>query len=258
MDDNSLRISKVTFRFGSSPTSPPLAVNLKNVTILVGPNNSGKSQTLKDIKLWTLSKHSESRLKLLSSVELDLPSEDSGIEAILTPFQTEPSKSRIGTANRPGQIYVSLPTFESSEPHAIEQIYHLEQFCEGVHKREINTLDNITRLHTMLIDERIRFNLIADSPMGDLLMNPTNPLTYLYLHDTEMEKLSNIIFDEFGLHVYLDSTSDGILRIRVNEKQWQKRRSHDDDALEFMGRSPFLRVQGAGVQSFMAPAYCCY
>jgi ABC-type proline/glycine betaine transport system ATPase subunit len=72
---DSLRVSELRFAVGPSNARPPLTVQPKNLTILVGPNNSGKSQTLREINSWT--EHTE--LKVLSDIHLDLPLEDNAI-----------------------------------------------------------------------------------------------------------------------------------------------------------------------------------
>ena len=42
-------IEKITLKFGSSSNKPKLEVDVKPLTIFVGPNNSGKSVVLRDI-----------------------------------------------------------------------------------------------------------------------------------------------------------------------------------------------------------------
>lgn len=44
------RINEVRLRFGSRPESGPTTVELGPVTVLVGPNNGGKSRTLQDLQ----------------------------------------------------------------------------------------------------------------------------------------------------------------------------------------------------------------
>ncbi len=42
-------IEKITLKFGSSQNKPKLEIDVKPLTIFVGPNNSGKSIVLRDI-----------------------------------------------------------------------------------------------------------------------------------------------------------------------------------------------------------------
>lgn len=42
-----LRVSSIEFGMGMDPKSPNLKVEPKNVTVVVGPNNSGKTETLR-------------------------------------------------------------------------------------------------------------------------------------------------------------------------------------------------------------------
>ncbi len=42
-------IEKITLKFGSSSNKPKIEIDVKPLTIFVGPNNSGKSVVLRDI-----------------------------------------------------------------------------------------------------------------------------------------------------------------------------------------------------------------
>lgn len=255
---DSLRLSRIVFRFGASPSDPPLEVGLKRITILVGPNNSGKTQTLRDIETWSLAKSSTDSMRVLSRIDHQLPDDPSEMQALLTDFRTERSDLRRGFPPEADEIFVSQPIFSQSELYgseelpAMDQIFRPSEFFPRLRNGDINALDNITRLHTMLIDEEARRRLIADSPMGYLLMNPPNPLSFLYLHEQRMQELSDMICKEFGMHVYIDPTDHGKLMLRVNKELWDKRRSLDDNTLAFFLRSPFLRVQGSGIRHYVA------
>ena len=45
-------LSKIKFAAGSTPDKPSLEVDLTALTVFVGPNNSGKSQALREIENW--------------------------------------------------------------------------------------------------------------------------------------------------------------------------------------------------------------
>src|SRR5690242_5184288 len=62
-----LKIKRLTPREGA-----PL--ELGHLSVLVGPNNCGKSQTLRDIREFCTS-GSTSRLKILTDIDIELPSE---------------------------------------------------------------------------------------------------------------------------------------------------------------------------------------
>lgn len=45
-----LMIQEIQLKFGSVPNQPPVDIKVETVTIFVGPNNSGKSRALQEIK----------------------------------------------------------------------------------------------------------------------------------------------------------------------------------------------------------------
>ena len=53
-------------------------IELQNVTIIVGPNNSGKSQLLRDVDSWLAS--GVDRMKLLDSIGLVFPEDEASLK----------------------------------------------------------------------------------------------------------------------------------------------------------------------------------
>jgi hypothetical protein len=72
----------------------------------VGPNHSGKSETLKEIESWP---GVDMTRKILSEVHYSVPSSDSGIDEVFQRFNAKPKKGMI--LNR-DQIFVSYPLFD--------------------------------------------------------------------------------------------------------------------------------------------------
>jgi hypothetical protein len=66
----SLRLTKIKFYSGPSPNESPLEAELGHVLILVGPNNSGKSITLKEIERFCRGNDRPER-KRVDSIDID-------------------------------------------------------------------------------------------------------------------------------------------------------------------------------------------
>ena len=64
-----------------------LDIELGNVTLIVGPNSSGKSQILRDIDSWLVS--DRHRMKLLDSIDLVFPEDKDQMEMLLKPFEIQ-------------------------------------------------------------------------------------------------------------------------------------------------------------------------
>src|SRR5689334_20913451 len=51
-DDGLFRVSRIVLRAGSTPGAQPTDFQPGHVTVIVGPNNSGKSLMLREIESW--------------------------------------------------------------------------------------------------------------------------------------------------------------------------------------------------------------
>ena len=86
----------LTFKFGPSPGESPLRIAPGSMTVLVGPNNSGKSLTLREIR--DVIVHSKSRaeiddwdsyFKVIASISPRLPQQGDLRDAILTEIRAD-------------------------------------------------------------------------------------------------------------------------------------------------------------------------
>ena len=76
-----LQIKKLSFKAGPKVGAPALAITPENVTLLVGPNNSGKSRVLREIESWCWADNSAG--KVLSAVEVEKPASDAEALSLL-------------------------------------------------------------------------------------------------------------------------------------------------------------------------------
>ena len=75
------------------------AVALGRLSVLVGANNSGKSQTLRDLRDYIIS-GSLQRLIIVNDVEVELPTEQESVEGLLSrPHQSPGHVRLLGVAN---------------------------------------------------------------------------------------------------------------------------------------------------------------
>lgn len=75
------------------------ALSLGGLNILVGANNSGKSQTLRDIRDYAIS-GSTNRLTILEHLEVELPNEAEAMSGLSVRPHPNPGHSRmLGVAN---------------------------------------------------------------------------------------------------------------------------------------------------------------
>lgn len=84
---DTLRIGRLRFAAGSAPSQPPLEIECPNVTILVGPNSAGKSQTLREIEAHCSGLEAPSAL--LEKIEITMPQDGEAVDRMMKIYQTE-------------------------------------------------------------------------------------------------------------------------------------------------------------------------
>ncbi|MCD2141092.1 ATP-binding protein [Rhodococcus pyridinivorans] len=213
--------------------------DLDGLTVLVGPNNSGKSQTLRDIHSFITNDPQE--LVVLSSIKYDLPE---SIPAHLDRLNPVPSSTNVG--------YHTYSSLSSS----LREIHSVEYPRDGLSYFEKEEGRNdlrryFGRFEVALLDAGSRLAVAQSSESHDLNTDrPQNLLQSLFLRKDIQERLDQAFFDTFGMHIRLDFTSLKRLYFRVSENFGV---IPDDiqDANQMMRGFPNLDDQGDGFRSFV-------
>src|SRR4051794_23292003 len=88
-----LQLTRLTLK--ASPGNPGAP---STVTILVGPNNSGKSLALREIASWAAGNDASVR-HVVDELDVEWPSDASAVESLLKPFETSPDAEEQVPAN---------------------------------------------------------------------------------------------------------------------------------------------------------------
>ena len=102
------------------------------------------------------------------------------------------------------------------------------------------------------LDGRTRFELTNDRPRGDLLGRAQNMLMHLFIDDEARKRVSDIIYDAFGVFFTIEQLSAQNLRMRlsqtkpdVDEQNW------NHAAREFHEKAIHIKESSDGVQAFV-------
>lgn len=66
-------VTDITFKFGKAPTSPPETTKVVPITVFVGPNNSGKTKVLDEIRRYCSDERSPTQNLILEHLSFDVP-----------------------------------------------------------------------------------------------------------------------------------------------------------------------------------------
>lgn len=244
-------IRSITFKFGAEPASDPLEILAEPVTVFVGPNNSGKSQVLREIESLVRTASPQPTDKIVRSITFE-PSSEADLRAELDKIATSPALNEVV---QPEHILVSVLNPQSNQGVRVQ--FHLpslimEASNPGHHGQ--HSLANFRSLFTVRLDGTNRLTMLNSMPAGDLQTTAQNHLAHLFSNDALRLKVRNIVYDAIGKYFVIDPTSIGQLRVRLADRppsSNQEERGWDRDAVEF--HSQAMEVTGAsdGIRAFI-------
>ena len=220
-----------------------IRIPASGVTIFVGPNNSGKSLTLREIEKCFNVHPFPSDNNIVSGYNIRWP-EQNDLDAFIE-FHSMRSPAGMGV----GQIQLSRmgPLGREMMHTSIDTINSI-----WAAKTDSNWwLTQIGKWGIVRLDGRSRFDLTNDQPGGDLLGIPSNILNYLFQNDAARKKVRNIIHDAFGTYLVIDPMLLGTLRIRLSsEKPPTDEQSLGEAARSFYKNASLVKELSDGIQAF--------
>lgn len=236
-------LTNIQFKFGAAPGKPSLNLpTVPSVTIFVGPNNSGKSQALRE----------------LSSIFFNGPSEANKIiEAVtFTGFDAEGAKAELASLveqPRPGEIPGHDHAFLKSPATGLRNQVHIPSF---LHTLEFGPTSNPQQFahyyasrFILSLDGPSRIALLNQQGRGDLKY-PEQAFARLLTNDTQRAALRKTVFEATGLYFAIDASLGDYLAIRFGNTQPPNERSLEDETLEYMRHAQGLENVSDGVKAF--------
>ena len=242
-----LNIERLVFAAGSNPGAEPLKLDLPNVTVLVGPNNSGKSQTLREIEAKCLG--SNEQPKVVADVQIRWPDTEDDLMSMLGSLETEAPQNQTTQAD---YMWVGRPTIRSDERSAHYQFSVPDMKRIFADKSNLTWLcSNFVRLYTLRIDGRTRFDLVAPKKTGKLEAHPQNHLWALFTDDDAREKVRDFTDDAFGRYFVIDPTGMSEFRVRLSDVKPTKEieQGLQKSSRDFHNSAQLVTELGDGVQS---------
>jgi hypothetical protein len=202
-------ISELELKAGPTPKESGFKIQTTPVTIFVGPNNSGKSQVLREIEQFCSNGRSFQNDVVLAGMTLfPIPAERVENEIAGITLQPNPGEllqgGQIVVGSRKGRSQVAR---EQLKTCMINPESHKPDFCTHFLRHTILKLDGPSRI-----------NLVNDLAVGDLLAKQHQPLGLLFNDETKRLEVRRIVHDAFGVHFVVDPTHSAHLRIRFSSR----------------------------------------
>lgn len=218
------------------------------VTILVGPNNSGKSLALREIMLWAQGDDRERRV--VDQLDADWPTSVVDVLEQLEPFATEPEE---GEAPQEDAILIAPFKVDGSKHRVWVQRGTLsDQLQQGSASTWLRK--KVLSHFTARLDGRTRFDLMQPRPIQDQQVTPQHHLAALFMDDSLREQVREIVASAFpGRYFVIDPTSMQQFRVRISGRPPEdpsEERNWDARAVEFHANAEPLEELSDGVVSF--------
>ncbi len=218
-------------------------IEIGKFTLLVGPNNVGKSQTLKDIHRKLLKGH-DVETTLITGIKINRPET---FDKLYEGFDVRVDPVNIGhhiidnvtsDFDQNSMIRIQL----EPQRQQFDQQQNLDYTFLGMSKFRVFYMDSESRLKIASKSS----NYIPDET------SPKNLLQALYGSSGEFdEKLNDAFQSTFGMDIKLDYSSGLELRLAVS-KEFDQIPEDPRTAYPIMKQYPSIEIQGDGFRSFVA------
>lgn len=243
-------IREIEFNAGAVTGEKSLCLSVSPLTIIVGPNNSGKSRTLKEIEDWLRSSNPSPR-RLIKTIVLN--SWDAGtFERELEKVSVDPiGNERIYGADN---VIISRLDLQGNGSNRV-QVDRTQLLLQAkAPNGNRNAYVAFTSLFTLRLDGSNRLTLTRPASVTDLQESPRNYIQFLFKDDATRAKLSDIIYAAFGRYLVIDPTGMNQLRFRLSSRRpvdVSEERNWDERSVRFHGDADLIADASDGVKAFV-------
>lgn len=218
-------LRRIALRFGPTSTAPPLEFDPLNVTVFVGPNNSGKSLVLREINNYDGFRESNPNvetLKILAGLSPVFP-EPKRIDSDIEYIRINNMRHHAGTAE--GHYCVYLPSVGGRlaliEKVAASARSGWAMQCAGTPidgSTDRSFMTNVVSQFILKLDGATRLTLTGEQELGDTQLPPANLLAALFVDDVAREHVRSLTHEAFQTYFVLDPTNAGKVRVRLSNR----------------------------------------
>lgn len=237
-------ISGFKLKAGKNPGDEGEVINCTPLTVFVGPNNSGKSLLLSELRNFCVNPNRGPHLNILDDVYFEGVGEEN-LDRFIGNIQLKPIK---GEVIQEGMLMVGN---QHSVHHVNRQV---------LREVMLNPNSNLAAFgqwflahSSLLLDGQSRMNLVNPLSSGDLQVRPTNSLQKLFVDDEKRAEIRRMVYEAFGFYYVIDPTGMQVLRIKFSERpprDVREERGIDQEAVKFHSEAIGVEACSDGVKAF--------
>jgi energy-coupling factor transporter ATP-binding protein EcfA2 len=239
----SFRLKTLSFKASSQ-----LSKEVSPVTVIVGPNNSGKSMALREIMIWAQGDDRERNV--IDEIDVEWPPDVATALSELEPFETAPAP---GEQQPPNSILLSTFRVDGNQERRwVDKVNLAHQLAGVTDKAWIRA--TVLQGFTVRLDGRSRFELMQPRAFQDLQESPQHHLAALFQSDDLRGRVREMIEKAFpGRYFVIDPTQGSNFRVRMSArppKDTAEERNWDERAVKFHGEAELIEELSDGLVSF--------
>lgn len=240
-------INDITLKFGNSGSDEKFKLKPGSITILVGPNNSGKSLFLREVESFCQRGISHN-LKIIDHVQFDLP-EGNALRKSIEEMKIDylPSDVIQKGHTQYGRFHSLKGTIKFDN--------HLESFLSW--RKQPNAMhifvQNYVPLFVSHFVGKSRFALVENRKNQDLKFTPKTCLGKLFQDDNKRKDVRDLIYDAFKKYFVIDATSMNNFEIRLSDVEPPSsavERGWEAESVKFHKNAKHISEFSDGVQAF--------
>ena len=237
-------ISKLRLKFGRAAGLPAQEIDVTPVTVFVGPNNSGKSKVLAELRQYCITGQKDATAVVLDEAAIvGIAAE--AVEDAIGHITLQPNP---GEAMNVDHILVGARGERMQVP-----LTNLRQLLNNPTQGILQFCQWFLKFSTILLDGRNRIHLVNSQSGGDLQQQPLTSFQLLFRDDAKRLEVRRIVHEAFGTHFVLDATHLGHLRIRLSARapnEHIEERGIHAEAVEFHKAAQLIDAASDGVKAF--------
>jgi len=239
-------IDALVLRAGRTPGTGPQRIPVTPVTVIVGPNNAGKSRLLMELTQLCVQGDSNPNPRfVVDSIEYEKLSRQEA-ERRVDALRKEP----IDRPTLPAE-YAYIGRY--NQLHQVHREALIQMVMDPTRSRNNDFHQAYLGNKLLNLDGGSRINLAGSQAMGDLSRHPETPFGQLLVDDAKRCAFRKIVYDAFGEYVVLDPTAGGNVRLRFSqvEPPASVDRSFSDEAIGFFRAAAPIELRSDGVKAFV-------
>lgn len=218
------------------------SIQIGTLTVLIGPNNAGKSRTLQEISARYMG-GSGARINILRDVVIKLPTV---FDELISDLSVENHPTQSNTS-----FVIGMAENLTSVHREHIDLSHLKRGFEmgGINKE--NACRQIGRFWIGYLNPEVRINIANEGPINTPEQVPANLLAALYAAGPSVvSELEKVFSDIFSKHIFLDYGQIPNVCLRVSDTPVTPP-DHPQKLHEFAKNYPKLHEQGHGYRSLV-------